>query len=613
MLNLHKFIRIAAFTLLTGIAGMAWAQKDAGAIVGLVRDSTGAVVAAAKVTVTDSDRGSKVVVTTNDAGEYVADPLRIGHYTVMVEKQGFKKSVAGPIEVNIQDRIAVDMKLQAGAVSETITVTDLAPQLETETSELGQLVDQRRINALPLNGRNYAQLALLGTGVAPAEPGSRVETSYGFSANGARALQNNFQLDGIDNNANLGTSTVPPMHSEGVYAIAESGKVETNSYSAEFGRGNGAIMNAVIKSGTNQFHGDVFEFIRNDKLDAINAFDIFGQQPYKQNQFGFTLGGPIVKNKLFFFGDYEGQRIRQALPQLVTVPDPAEIGGDFSGNLNLSQTVLAVDSNGNPTGQVALDCNGNPTYAGEVFNSRLAQNNYAGNPNGLCGVPIATSGGVPTNIIPAGSIDPLAGRLAALFPAPNNNLAGGNFLSDPERRETDNKFDIRIDQVISQKDNFFVRFSLGDSNDFLPSPFNNALDGGSFQDGYSQNSARGLAASEIHTFRSNLVNEFRFGFNHLNSHRFNLNYNVNESQELGFPGVPFGPNIGGLPSIGFSDGTQGIGSSGYLPSIEKQNSYVFGDNLIWNHGRHAVKNSAAPNCASEQFTIYQPAAPRAAL
>jgi hypothetical protein len=291
------------------------------------------------------------------------------------------------------------------------------------------------------------------------------------------------------------------------------------------------------------------------------------------------------------------------------------VNGDFSSILQLGNPAPAVDSNGNPTGQTALDCSGNPTYVGEIFDSRQAQMNTAAanmNPNGLCGVPIGLSGGVPTNIFPVGSVDPLAARLAALFPIPNASQFGGNaFLSDPKRSETDNKFDVRIDQTISQKDNFFVRFSYGDSNDFLPSPFNNALDGGSFQDGYSQNSARGLAASEIHTFRPNLVNEFRFGFNHLNSHRFNLNYNTDVSSQLGFPGVPFGPNIGGLPSISFSDGTQAIGSSGYLPSIERQNSYVFSDNLSWTRGTHSMK--VGGELRFEQFTIYQPAAPRGSM
>ncbi len=615
---------VAVLLVILGVTTVGVAQKDAGAIVGSVRDSSGAVVTGAKVTVTEVDRGIQLTFTTNDAGEYVASPLRIGRYTVTVEKQGFKKEVAGPVQVNIQDRVGVDLKLQAGAVTEVVTVTGERAQLETETSDLGQVVDSRRINALPLNGRNYAQLALLGTGVAPAEPGSRVETTFGFSAGGARSLQNNFLLDGVDNNANLGDVLNGSAYviQPAVDAIAEF-KVETNAYSAEFGRGNGAIMNAVIKSGTNQVHGDVWEFLRNEKVDAINPFDQFGQQPYKQNQFGFTLGGPLVKNKMFLFGDYEGLRVRQGLPQLSTVPLPAWIGGDFSSILDTTTPVKAIDANGNPTGQNALDCNGNNTYVGEIFNSQQALNNYAGNPNGFCGYPIGgyVPGGVlpnqvPTNIFPAGTgcpgcIDPLGARLAALFPAPNAPQYGDQaFLSDPKRTETENKFDTRFDYTLSHKDNFFARFSYGNDSTFLPSPFSNFLDGGGFQDGYSQNIAKGLAASEVHSFSNNLINEVRFGLNLLRSHRFNLNYNVDVSQQLGFPGVPYqaGEELGGLPSIGFSDGTAGIGASGYQPSKEQQHSYVFTDNLSWIHGRHAAKFGA--ELRFEQFTIYQPASPR---
>jgi Carboxypeptidase regulatory-like domain/TonB dependent receptor len=600
---------LALFTL----AAPLWAQKDAGAIVGLVRDPSGAVVGGAKVTVTDVDRGTALVLTTNSEGQYVASPLRIGRYSVTVEKVGFKKAVAGPVQVDIQDRVAVDLALQAGMATEIVNVTGQTAQLETDTSELGQVVDSRRINALPLNGRNYAQLALLGTGIAAAEPGSRVETTYGFSSNGARSLQNNFLLDGIDNNANLGDvlNGAAYVVQPAVDAIAEF-KVETNSYSAEFGRGNGAIMNAVIKSGTNQIHGDVWEFLRNEKLDAINYFDEFGQQPYKQNQFGFTLGGPILKNKLFFFGDYEGLRIRHALPQLSTVPTPAEVSGDFSANLDLT------------TATGFQDCMGNPTYAGEVFDPTKAQSNSAYN-GGPCSYPIGTTGpnytGTPTNKFtnPGGTstaIDPLAQELANLFPAPNTTkYPGGNYLADPEGSETENKFDIRIDQTISSKDNFFARFSYGNDSTFLPSPFNNVLDGGSFQDGSSNNTAEGLAASEIHTFRNNLINEFRFGFNHLNSHRYNLYSNENVAAELPvpFPGVPFEPgqNIGGLPSISFGDGTAAIGASGYLPAVEHQHSYVFTDNVSWTRGRHAAKFGA--ELRFEQFTILEPAAARGTM
>jgi len=588
-----------------------WAQKDAGAIVGLVRDTSGAVVEDAKVTVLDVEHGTRLTLSTNHQGEYVASPLKIGRYSVTVEKQGFKKTVAGPFEVNIQDRVGVDVTLQPGMATETMTVTAEGAQLETETSDLGQVVDSQRINALPLNGRNYAQLALLGAGVAAAEPGSRVETTYGFSANGARSLQNNFLLDGIDNNANLGDvlNGAAYVVQPAVDAIAEF-KVETNSYSAEFGRGNGAIMNAVIKSGTNQFHGDLWEFLRNDKLDAINPFDAeFGQQPYKQNQFGATLGGPIVKNKLFFFGDYEGLRIRQALPQLSTVPTPAEISGDFSAFLQLSNPIPGV-----------VDCSGNPTYQGEIFDPTQANSNSAYN-GGPCSVPIGTtSAGVPTNIFQGNSgtntpIDPLAQELANLFPAPNTTLPGGNYLANPERSETENKFDIRIDDTISGKDSFFARYSYGNDSNFLPSPFNNVLDGGSFQDGYSNNTAQGLAASEIHTFRNNLVNEFRFGFNHLNSHRYNLFSDVNVAAQLPipFPGVPFEPgqNVGGLPSLGFGDGTATIGASEYLPAVESQHSYVFTDNLSWVRGRHSAKFGG--ELRFEQFTILEPAAARGSM
>ena len=583
-----------------------WAQKDAGAIVGLVRDSSGAVIADAQVTVTDVERGITLTFTTNGAGEYVASPIRIGSYTVAVEKKGFKKAVAGPVQVNVQDRVSVDLQLQPGAATETVDVTSQSPQLETETSDLGQLVDNQRINALPLNGRNYAQLALLGTGVAPSEPGGRTETSYGFSSNGARSLQNNFLLDGIDNNANLGDvlSGSAYVVQPSVDAIAEF-KVETNSYSAEFGRGNGAIMNAVIKSGTNQFHGDVFEFVRNEKFDAINYFDTT-QQPYKQNQFGFTLGGPIVKNKTFFFGDYEGLRLRQALPQLAQVPTPAELGGDFSALLANNYTGLTGPVPGVP------DCAGNATYYGEIFDARKAST-FGGNP---CGVPIGGYVGGnpangPTNIIPTALMDPVAQGLVG-----NGNLpatASGVFLSDPKQQETDNKFDVRIDQTFNQKDNLFARFSFGNSTNFLPSPFQTVLDGGGFQDGTSQNNSRGLAASEIHSFRPNLINELRFGFNFLNSHRYNINSNENLSAQYGFQGIPFSPgsNLGGLPSLTFGNGDQAIGSATYLPAKEKQYSYVISDNLSWIRGRHAIKFGG--EVRFEEFTILEPAAGRGTL
>jgi hypothetical protein len=473
-------------------------------------------------------------------------------------------------------------------------------------------MDSHRVSTLPLNGRNYAQLAQLGAGVAPSEPGSRVSASYGFSANGARSLQNNFLLDGVDNNANLGDvlNETAFVIQPSVDAIAEF-KVQTNSYSAEFGRGNGAILNAVIKSGTNRLHGDVYEFLRNEKLDATNAFDAFGRQPYKQNQFGFTLGGPIVKNQTFFFGDYEGLRVRQAIPHPSLIPTQANIlQGDFSSLLTNTVAPQIDPNTGLPIpGSTAVDCSNNPTFVGEIFNTRLTQQSLL-NPNGLCGIPINGSG-TPSNIFPNGLIDPLATRLAALFPVPNADINGNNFLSDPKRIENRNNFDIRIDHKVSEKDNVFGRFSFENQPSSIPAPFNNVLDGRGFFDGIEDNSYRSVALSDTHMFSPTLANEVRVGYNRVNSHRFQLNYNQDISSQLGFPGVPFSSINGGLPSITLSDGTAQIGSSGYLPSIEKQNSYVFTENLTWIRGHHSMKYGT--EIRFEQFTIFQPAASRGSM
>ncbi|HEX9112594.1 MAG TPA: TonB-dependent receptor [Terriglobales bacterium] len=597
--------------LLQLVASFAWGQKDMGSIVGTVKDSSGAVVAGAKVTVTDADRGTSFGTTTNELGEYVANPLRVGRYNVAVEKSGFRKEIIGPVTVDVQARSAVDVTLRVGKTTEIVVVTSQGQQLETETSELGQVVSGRQATTLPLNGRNFAQLAQLAAGVAPAEPGSRTETSFGFSSNGARALQNNFLLDGIDNNANLGDVLNGSAYviQPSVDAIGEF-KVETNSYSAEFGRGNGAIMNAVIKSGTNSFHGNFYEFFRNDKLDGRNAFDFLGRQPYQQNQFGATFGGFIIKDRTFFFVDYEGLRIRQSRPQLLLIPTPEQLSGDFSSFLDLG-TVITDPK----TGLNVLDCSGNPTYQGEIFDPRLTQSvASSGNfPNGMCGVPVAVDeSGVPTNIIPAGSINSVAKGLAALFPSPlpDFNVGGNNYLVDPKKSLDQNNFDVRVDHRFTEKDDFFARVSYEDQPIVTPGPFTNFLDGGGFTAGKQDNAYRSVAISETHAFSPKFVNEFRLGYNRINSHRSEPFSNTDVSGQLGLLGVPFTSGFGGLPSMCFVSYAC-IGASDFLPSIEKQNSYVINENLIWIRGRHSLKFGI--EIRKEQFTMFQNSAPRGDL
>lgn len=594
-------LRIILLFLLAGVfAGSAWAQKDTGSIVGSVKDSTGASVVGARVTVVDVDRGLTFNTVTDELGEYVAGPLRVGNYTVTVEQAGFKKAVSAPVALDVQQRIVVNVGMEIGQVTEQIEVSGAAPLLETETSSLGQVVDNKRVVNLPLNGRNFAQLALLTAGVAPSEPGARDEGGFGFSANGARSLQNNFLLDGVDNNSNL-----PDLLNETNYVIQpsvealEEFKVQTNAYSAEFGRGNGAVINATIKSGKNDFHGSAYEFLRNEKLDAKNFFDPADQpiSPYKQNQFGATFGGPIAKNRSFFFVDYEGLRIRQAQTLTSTVPTAAMRAGDFSSLIDYTT----------PTG---TDCQGKTTYAGEIFNTR------ATGAGGLCGQAFQyDSTGKPLNIIPANSLDPLALAITKLFPLPNANGLGFNFVSNPVRSESRNNFDIRVDQRFSDMDSAFFRFSYEDQPSILPGPFFSTNgDGGGFFTGVEDNAYRSFAVSWTHIFHPNLVNEFRLGYNRVNSQRLQTNSDKSSAELLGntngFPGVPNVSQNGGLPQLNFSD-VSTIGSPTFLPSHEIQNTYSLLDNVNWVRGKHSWKFGT--EIRTEEFTIFQPAAPRGTL
>ena len=599
-----RIVAICLFSFL--LIQSAGAQKDAGSVAGTVKDSSGATVPQARISVTEVDKGTTLVTSTSGSGDYVAAPLPIGRYSVKVEKAGFKTAVTEAIELQVQQRAVVDITLQVGAVAEEVTVTNVAPLLETETSELGQVVDNRRMVNLPLNGRNFAQLAQLSAGVAPSEPGARNAGSYGFSSNGGRSYQNNILLDGIDNNSNLTDllNNTSYVIQPSVDALQEF-KVQTNAYSAEFGRGNGAILNASIKSGTNQLHGDLYEFLRNAKLDGRNHFDSI-RPPYQQNQFGATLGGPVFiprlydgRNRTFFFVDYEGLRVRQGETLTATVPSVAERdGGNFSELLDLTKPTRV------------LDCNGVATYTGEIFNSRLAQTSA---PGVICGVPFGyDASGNPSNVMPSSAIDPLAARLAKLFPPPNaNGSQGFNFISNPKLKQSRNNFDVRVDHNFSQKDTSFFRFSYEHQPSIIPAVFQaTGGNGNDFATGDEDQAYRSVALSETHLFNPRLVNEFRFGYNRIHSRRFQFNFDKDVSGALGIPGVPFTPINGGMPEFDFGD-VAAIGDPTFLPSLEIQNTYSYSDNLTWIRDKHTIKLGG--EIRSEEFTIFQPASPRGQL
>src|SRR6202171_3074988 len=529
-----------------GLGGTAGAQKNASSIVGIVEDPSGAVVPGAQITITDVDRGTSFVTSTDGAGNYVAVPLRIGRYSVTVRDKDFKTMVIGPFDLQLGQRREVNVKLQIGEARQDVEV-NAVPALETQTSDLGQVIDNRTVENLPLNGRNFSQLALLTAGIAPSEPGAANENTFGFSSNGARSYQNNYLLDGIDNNSNItdlqnGASYVIQPSVDAV----EEFKVQTNGYSAEYGRGNGAVLNATIKSGSNEFHGSVFEFLRNDKFDARNYFER-KRGAYQRNQFGATLGGPVRipdlydgTNHSFFFVDYEGLRVRQERPLQEVVPTSAMRRGDFSRLIDYT------------TDAGVTDCNGQPTYAGELFNPRLTQTD-GGSPTGLCGVPFGyDNSGRPINIIPPGLFDPLAVKLIKLWPNPNISGKGRgrvfNYLTAPKVREGQNNFDVRVDHTFSEKDSAFTRYSYQVQSSTHPAVFQATGGGGNEPSaGFDHNFYSSVALSETHVFSPRMGNEARLGYNRVDARHLQFDFHRNVSSQLGIPGVPFGSKNGGLP------------------------------------------------------------------
>ena len=576
------------------------AQIDTATVAGRVTDKTGATIPNADVVVTNTETNFVYHAKSAENGEWTISPVHIGTYRLTVSAAGFNQALAGPFTLSVQQRQQIDLTLQTGAVSSVIDVTDTAPVLETATSERSQLIDSRTMQTLPLNGRNPVQLAQLSAGVTVSEPGARDEQGYGFSANGARSLQNNFLLDGIDNNSNL-----PDLLNEANYVVMPSVdalqefRVETDSYSAEFGRATGAVVNATTKSGSNHIHGVVYEFLRNQSFDARNYFDQT-LPGYHQNQFGATIGLPIIHDKLFLFLDYDGLRQSQGQTNTALVPTAQQRAGDFSSQLDLTS----------PTG--VTDCNGQPTYNGELFDTKNTQVS-AGSPTGYCGVPFGyNADGSPSNVIPAAATDSLGAKLAALYPLPNANGLGYNYVSSPKLLRTANQGDVRVDQVLTHSDNIFYRFSMSRAPSTIPATFPGLADGGGFFTGVGDNRAYSVAISATHVFSPTRVNEIRIGYNRLHTNRFQFNSGTDVSASIGFPGVPYeaGTDNGGLPQMYFND-VATLGSPTYLPSNEIQNTYSLSNTFTLIAHNHSIKFGG--EIRPEEFTIFQPAAPRGTL
>jgi hypothetical protein len=621
----------AAFVLMLLCVTPLRAQVDAGAILGTVTDASGSAIHGATVTLTNEGTNASLATTTGNDGGYKFTPVRIGAYKLTVAFQGFETITRPHLSVNVGENVVADFTLKPGNVTTTVEVTAAAPVLQSQDASVGQVIDSKSVNDLPLNGRNFTFLAQLAAGVNSPQADTRGNAASGaFSANGLRAAQNNYLLDGIDNNSDTvdflnGTNFVvlPPVDA------VEEFKVQTSDFSAEFGRSGAAVLNATIKSGTNEFHGDVWEFFRNDHLDAADFFENQHQVPkgdLQQNQFGFTAGGPLYipklfngKNKVFLFGDYQALRRVQGTILSGSVPSAIERSSGYTNFQDLIQAQSGTETQGLcsilPAAGTACPAADLQTYSnGTVFDPATTRAVTAGQVDPVTGLYATSTGFVrspfatgcaantlavtiancPTlNMINPNRLDPNAISLLNLYPAPTTDAIGSlfsNYANSPKLYEHSNSFDTRMDINFNEKNQLFFRFSLVDDPQFIPGIFGGVADGGGFQQGDQTAIAQQTAIGYTHTFSPSLINEVRVGFNYLHTTRVSPSADdlTNIPGDYGILGVPQVSLNGGLPAFGIN-GLATLGSNAFLPSDEVSSTFQLTDSVTKIYGKHTFK------------------------
>ncbi len=563
---------VLLFVISMGIFG--FAQSDNGSISGTVTDASGAVIPNATVTATNTGTTRTFTAKSDGRGTYIIPSVPVGTYHVEVKADGFK-SANQDFMLNITEHKEFSPALQAGSVTESVTVDAGATVVDTSSSSTGEVIEGQQVTELPLNGRNFTQLALLTPGVTrgaygnqASGIGNQTETfryaqtgGAALSVNGLREQSNNYELDGVDNNEALVNSIVffPPVEA------TQEFKVTTSVAPAEFGRAGGGIIQTSIKSGTNAWHGSAFDFLRNSYFDANNAYfdpitngEPTPKVPFKRNQFGGTIGGPVIKNKLFIFGDYQGFRSSQPQnPQFTTVPTDLMRQGNFSELLGTN--LVHPPSCASPTAP-----------QGSIYNPVNCQ---------------AWTGNIIT-----GFINPVGLAYLKAFPEPNvSGTIQNNFTSRPQVVENYNDFDIRVDYNMDAKDTVFGRWSYARDNTtqgtvlgILPSGFGS---GGRDAD------PMGGVIGETHTFGNALLNDFRVQWVRQFYQYLNPFESVPLSQNLGIPGANRSPVLGGGALIGPYDGSISYTGDGG-PYIVKQPTWQFADNVSWIHGNHSFKFGA---------------------
>jgi hypothetical protein len=567
----HRSSRHVLSVLLCALLGLATtavpfalAQRITGDIVGTIYDDSGAIVPGASITLRGLDSGRELTATTDANGSYSFPQLSPGRYEVRSERQGFKTQIVTDIKLSADQRTRVDFHLQVGEVTSTIEVQGGAPLLQTETSELAQVVDNRKIREIPLNRRSYVQLGAITAGAIGGGDLISNATNWTGRENvsiwvaGQREIQTSYLVDGIETrNDRFGNAGFRPS----IDAIEEF-KLNRNAFGTEFGNDSAAVVNVSTKSGTNAFHGSLFEFLRNNKLDARNFFDVGSRPPLRLNNFGGTFGGPIIRNKLFFYGSYEGLRERRSSTARGLYPSKAQLAGN-----------LADDSAGTgifPTS--SSFCLGNPSSA----KCRNVIDPDTGQP-------------FPGNLIPSGRISRFANTYAQFFPETNNlsqipafnRIVALNFVNDFDQ------WSVKIDHNLSSKDTVFYRYIWVDETQFRPAlTFLGGVD--------KPQSGQNFALGWTRTISPSLVNTYHMGYNRsLNAHKpegsgpgqtdyakdvFSLQNTSENSYDFGLPGAGI---------VGFS----GIGSQGLIIASNQQ-LFQFTDNLNYIRGKHTMRFGA---------------------
>jgi Carboxypeptidase regulatory-like domain len=533
------------------------AQVSTADIVGTVTDSSQATVAGVKVTATNLATGLTYAGESNSRGEYAIPLLPSGQYRIEAVLTGFKTWSIRGLALSVGDRFRADPKMEVGAIAESVQVVAETVALQTESATVSNVVDQTQVQNLPVNGRNFIALAQIVPGATNYSGGSfangglddRRRTTT-VSVNGRTGAENNFTIDGMDNNEKfIGSILVKPS----MEALGEM-KVMTNSFSAELARTSGGAISIITKGGTNELHGSAFEYLRNEALDARppNLSFTAAMPPYKQHNFGASVGGPIRKNRTFYFGSWETYKVSLGAPQLATVPTLAMRQGDFSALLP---------------------------------NTRIFDVGTTATANG-----VTTRSQFPGNIIPASRVNPVAAKLINLYPDPQNALANNNYQRTGARDQTDNTLDTRVDHRFSDANNIFARYSYAHIDTRLPHvfPAKNGFEPIGGSGGFSSQAVQGIAVVDTLTLSPSAVLIVRAGYSRFALSSLPQGYGTTPATALGISNVNVDADSSGFPSVTATNYTP-FGEGNFLPTFNFQNIFTSSGSIQLIRGSHVLK------------------------